>query len=116
MNFTITTSDARTAVRSRSGPDTAQRTLPFVAVAEAAPAVQSVPEDTVEDRGAVFTRREIVEFILDLVGYTVDCPLPRFRLLEPSCGQGDFLVPAVERLHSLLAQACEAITTISAPL
>lgn len=51
-----------------------------------------------EARGAVFTRVEVVEFILDLVGYTVDQPLHRRRLLEPSCGGGDFLLPAVDRL------------------
>ncbi len=49
-------------------------------------------------RGAVFTRREVVEFILDLVGYTVDRPLWRLSLLESSCGDGDFVLPAVERL------------------
>jgi len=51
-----------------------------------------------EERGAVFTRREIVDFILDLVNYTTDQPLYNFRLLEPSFGNGDFLLPAVERL------------------
>lgn len=52
----------------------------------------------VQERGAVFTRREVVEFILDLAGYTVDRPLHQFRLLEPSFGNGDFLLPIVERL------------------
>ncbi len=51
-----------------------------------------------EGRGAVFARPEVVEFILDLTGYTVDRPLHRFRLLEPSFGEGDFLIPVVERL------------------
>jgi hypothetical protein len=51
-----------------------------------------------EERGAVFTRREVVEFILDLSGYTADRPLHQDRLLEPSFGAGDFLLPAVERL------------------
>lgn len=51
-----------------------------------------------EGRGAVFTRKEVVNFILDLVGYTSDKPLFRRRLLEPSFGNGDFLVPAIERL------------------
>ena len=51
-----------------------------------------------ESRGAVFTRVEVVEFILNLVGYTIDQPLHRRRLLEPSCGGGDFLLPAVDRL------------------
>jgi hypothetical protein len=49
-------------------------------------------------RGAIFTRREVVEFILDLASYTVDLPLHRLRLLEPSFGNGDFLLPVVERL------------------
>ena len=55
-------------------------------------------EPTPRERGAIYTRRETVEFILDLVGYTVDRPLHQFTLLEPSFGDGDFLVPAVERL------------------
>src|ERR1700759_4108608 len=51
-----------------------------------------------KERGAIFTRREVVEFILDLVGYTPDKPLHQFRLLDPPCGQGSFLFPLVERL------------------
>lgn len=51
-----------------------------------------------ESRGAIFTRSEVVEFILDLVGYTEDKPLAQQRLLEPSFGGGDFLLPAVSRL------------------
>lgn len=61
-------------------------------------AVETMAVAGVEERGAVFTRREVVEFILDLSGYTVDQPLHERRLLEPSFGDGDFLVPAVERL------------------
>ena len=57
-----------------------------------------------ESRGAVFTRREVVEFILDLVGYTSDRPLWNCSLLEPSCGDGDFVVPAIERLLAAWAQ------------
>ncbi|PRN04893.1 modification methylase PaeR7I [Pseudomonas sp. LLC-1] len=51
-----------------------------------------------EARGAIFTRREVVDFILDLSGYTTDAPLHTLRLLEPSFGGGDFLIPAIERL------------------
>lgn len=51
-----------------------------------------------DSRGAVFTRREVVDFILDLVGYTEDQPLHEKRLLEPSFGGGDFLLPVIERL------------------
>jgi hypothetical protein len=51
-----------------------------------------------ESRGAVFTRPEVVDFILDLAGYTEDQPLHEKRLLEPSFGGGDFLLPIVRRL------------------
>lgn len=54
--------------------------------------------DGIDMRGAISTRREVVNFILDLVGYTADKPLHRRRLLEPSFGEGDFLLPAIERL------------------
>jgi len=51
-----------------------------------------------DERGAIFTRREVVDFILDLVGYTEDRPLHKARLLEPSAGEGDFLLPIIGRL------------------
>jgi hypothetical protein len=52
----------------------------------------------VDERGAVFTRREVVDFMLDLAGYTCDKPLHRMSLLEPSFGGGEFLLAALERL------------------
>ena len=52
----------------------------------------------VDERGAIFTRREVVDFILDLCGYTTNRPLHDFRILEPSFGGGDFLLPVVQRL------------------
>jgi len=55
-------------------------------------------EGGIQDRGAIFTRSEVVDFILDLVGYTKDKPLHKKRLLEPSFGGGDFLLPIIERL------------------
>ena len=61
-------------------------------------AVSILSSSGVEERGAIYTRREVVEFILDLAGYTSDRPLHKSRLLEPSFGEGDFLLPAIERL------------------
>jgi hypothetical protein len=49
-------------------------------------------------RGAIFTRQEVVEFILDLVGYREEQPLHTMRLLEPSFGRGDFLLAIIKRL------------------
>lgn len=68
------------------------------------------------EHGEVFTRRWVVELILDLAGYTPDKDLMAACAVEPSCGSGAFLVPMVERLvasaarhgHSL-ADASEAI-------
>ena len=51
-----------------------------------------------KSRGAIFTRAEVVDFILDLAGYTEDQPLHEKRFLEPSFGAGDFLLPAIGRL------------------
>ena len=52
----------------------------------------------IEARGAIFTRAEVVDFILDLIDYTENQPLYDKRLLEPSFGGGDFLLPVVDRL------------------
>jgi len=51
-----------------------------------------------ETHGVVLTKPHIVDLILDLAGYTGDKDLSTMRLLEPSCGTGAFLVPAVRRL------------------
>ena len=55
-------------------------------------------ENSLDTRGAVFTRVEVVEFILDLAGYTDDQPLHQKRLFEPSFGGGQFLLPIIKRL------------------
>jgi adenine-specific DNA-methyltransferase len=51
----------------------------------------------VQNRGEVFTRRWVVEVLLDLTGYTTDRDLGRMHLLDPSCGSWALLGPAVER-------------------
>ena len=61
-------------------------------------AIETMATAGSEERGAIFTRRSVVEFVLDLAGYTADTPLHARRFLEPSFGAGDFLLAAVERL------------------
>lgn len=51
-----------------------------------------------KSRGAVPTRQEVVDFMLDLIGYTTDKALHQERLLEPSFGDGRFLASAIERV------------------
>ena len=60
--------------------------------------VRDFAQASAEERGAIFTRHEVVEFILDLVGYTTDHELYNYRVIEPAFGEGDFLLPIVKRL------------------
>src|SRR3990172_8752164 len=62
--------------------------------------------------GAVFTRREVVDFILDLAGYTKEHSLQKYHLLEPSFGNGDFLLPAVDRLLTIYNASVEGHSNI----
>jgi hypothetical protein len=50
------------------------------------------------EHGEVFTRRWIVELMLDLIGYDANANLASKVIVEPSCGCGAFLLPIVERL------------------
>lgn len=83
---------------ARPSPKTrpTQQTLPTIRPVNEA--VLLLSNSGVEARGAIFTRKEVVDFILDLVGYTSDRELSNLRLLEPSFGEGDFLLPALDRL------------------
>lgn len=64
----------------------------------------TVAPDLEVEHGEVFTRRWVVELILDLVGYTPDRDLATLVAVEPSCGVGAFLVPMVERLTESCGQ------------
>ena len=62
-------------------------------------AVDKLAHDSgTDERGAIYTRYEVVEFMLDLAGYLPSRPLHRMRLLEPSFGGGEFLLAAIRRL------------------
>lgn len=82
------------------------RPMPSAAVQAELFADLDAPRDAVdffadapaEARGAIHTRPEVACFILDLVGWTSERGLLQCRLLEPSAGEGDFLLPAAERL------------------
>src|SRR4051812_44446584 len=56
------------------------------------------PQPNAEDLGEVFTRAWVVELILDLAGYRSVDDLAARRVLEPSCGDGAFLGPIIDRL------------------
>ena len=48
--------------------------------------------------GDVFTNPEVVSFMLDLVNYTSDRNLCETSILEPSCGNGEFVIEIAKRL------------------
>ena len=69
-------------------------------------AVDKLAHDSgADERGAIYTKREVVEFMLDLAGYEPSQPLHCMRLLEPSFGGGEFLLAAINRLMSAFREA-----------
>lgn len=66
-------------------------------------AIESLAAAGATERGAVFTRPEVVRLLLDLAGYDPARPLHEVRLLEPSFGAGDFLLPVLEHLYGAAA-------------
>lgn len=61
-------------------------------------ALAEIAPDPGANYGEVFTRRWVVDLILDLVGYTPDRDLATMVLVEPSCGTGAFLGAVIDRL------------------
>jgi len=80
-----------------ANPATVQQPL-FPSLCPVSDAVARASVSGSGERGAIFTRREVVDFILDLAEYTSDRRLFEYQLLEPSFGEGDFLLVIVERL------------------
>ena len=52
----------------------------------------------VAEPGVVFTKDWVVDFVLDVAGYTADDDLLSGCVVEPSCGDGAFLGHIVSRL------------------
>jgi hypothetical protein len=52
----------------------------------------------VEPKGVVYTKRWVVELLLDLAGYTPESNLVDVLAVEPAAGDGAFLGPMIERL------------------
>src|SRR4051794_37442208 len=58
-----------TAAQNPSGQRAVQSQLSFSGMCQVEAAVKQLACAGIEERGAVFTKREVVDFILDLVGY-----------------------------------------------
>ncbi len=74
------------------------------------------PLEETTEHGEVFTRRWIVDLILDLTGYTADRDLGGLMAVEPSCGTGAFLVPIVERLIASCVRHGRELTDVGGAL
>ena len=67
--------------------------------------VNEHPSNKDIELGAVYTKPEVVDFMLNLIGYTNDRPLYQQRILEPSFGAGNFLLQIVTRLLDAFEKA-----------
>jgi len=63
--------------------------------------------------GGFYTPDEVVNLILDLVGYLPQSPICGCTLLDPACGSGTFVVEAGNRLRAHLESDCECHREIS---
>jgi adenine-specific DNA-methyltransferase len=70
-----------------------------------APPRQPRPLTHLEAKGVVYTKRWVVELLLDLAGYRAENNLMDAVAVEPAAGDGAFLVPMVERL----VQCCKRL-------
>ncbi len=86
--------DSHTAARGTRG---IQQSFPFpVLVPRPAP---------LEPKGVVYTKRWVVELLLDLAGYVSEANLVDAVAVEPSAGEGAFLALMIERL----ADSCQRL-------
>lgn len=53
--------------------------------------------DNIKVSGSIYTKKEIVEYILDCAGYISNKDLKKIRVLEPSAGEGIFAMEIIER-------------------
>ena len=86
--------DSHLAVRRSRG---IQQLFPFPVLAPRPPAL--------EPKGVVYTKRWVVELLLDLAGYTPEANLIDAVAVEPSAGEGAFLALMIERL----ADSCQRL-------
>lgn len=52
-----------------------------------------------KEHGVVMTKPEVVSFMLDICGYQSGNNLSNIRVLEPSAGEGVFVIECIRRLH-----------------
>lgn len=64
-----------------------------------------------ERHGVVYTKRWVVELMLDLAGYTSDQDLQSLLVMEPAAGDGSFVLAIVDRLIASCEQFNRPLTS-----
>src|SRR5450755_57945 len=64
----------------------------------------------IEPKGVIYTKRWVVDLILDLAGYRTEANLVDRLAVEPAAGDGAFLGPMIERLVNSCRQLGRPIT------
>lgn len=67
--------------------------------------IESYHKQSISGKGDVYTPDEIVEFILDSIGYTAENEIEHSRIIDMACGTGSFTAEIVRRLRDRLYQA-----------
>ena len=57
-----------------------------------------LPPDERKQLGEFYTPKEVIDYILDAVGYESEKAIRGKKILDPACGSGSFLVEATQRL------------------
>ena len=74
------------------------------------------PQEASQNYGEVFTRRWVVETLLDLTGYHIDRDLGALTAVEPAAGSGAFLLPMVDRLIASAEQHGRELRTLGSSI
>jgi len=57
-----------------------------------------LPPNERKQLGEFYTPKEVIDYILDAVGYKPETEIQAKKILDPACGSGSFLVEATQRL------------------
>ena len=69
-----------------------------------------------EPKGVVYTKRWVVDLLLDIAGYKPECDLASALAVEPAAGDGAFLGPMIERLVESCARRNKPISDCAGSL
>ena len=73
-----------------------------------------IPREERKRLGQFYTPEEVINYILNVIGYREDADIEGKKLLDPACGSGGFLVRAANILiQKLKVKGCDAETILN---